>query len=194
MERSLMHVTKSGLLMGLLAIASPAFADDSSQAMLAFGLAGAWSVDCSTDMTLPCVDIDRCFPRLIFTVPLQGNPLQQVISPTAAAGQVFSSMVTINSAARLGDDGIRITTTSAVELSGPASSTQQTLGETWETVYRKQGTSLRVWSARETNGTKIGARDGYRWGPASDWKPENGAVKQWRQTDQETPGLAKCPN
>jgi hypothetical protein len=189
-----MNATGSGLLIGLLVFATPVFGEDTSQAMLAFGLSGAWSVDCSTDMSQPCVDIDRCFPRLIFTIPLQGSPIQQVMSPTAVAGQVFGSAVTVNSATRIGDDRIRITTIDAVSLSGPASSTQQTLGETWETVYRKQGTNLRVWSARETGGTKIGARDGYRWEPASDWKPENGGVPRWRQTDQETPSLAKCAN
>ena len=56
MGRTHMNSMKAGALIALIAAASPAAADDSSAAMLAFGLVGAWSVDCSTNMALPCDD------------------------------------------------------------------------------------------------------------------------------------------
>jgi len=189
-----MKATRFGLLIGLVTAAGPAAADDSSSAILAFGLVGAWSVDCSTSMALPCDDVDRCFPRLIFTVPLTGDPIQQVVSPTAVAGQVFNSVVTIKAATRTADNLIKITTTASVALSGPDSSAQQTRGETWETVYSKQGTGLRVWSARELGGSKIGVSDGYRYAPVSDWKPQDGPAARWQRTNEPTPTLAKCAN
>jgi hypothetical protein len=192
MERAQMNATRSGLLLGLLAVASPAAAETSAAAMRAFGLIGTWSVDCATDMTQPCVDIDRCFPRLTFTVPLRGNPVREVLSPTAEAGKVFRGAAEIESAALIADDKIRITTTDSVRPVGPDTPTSRTSDETWETVYRKSGDTLRVWSAQRTDGTKIGVRDGFRYEQDGDWKPADGPAKQWHRTDEQTATLQKC--
>jgi hypothetical protein len=177
-------MARAGLLLGLLATAAPAVAETSSDAMRAFGLIGSWSEDCSTDMTRPCADLARCYPRLTFTVPLQGNPAEEVMSPSAVAGLVYKSAIAIDSATQLPGGKIRIATTAAIDPADPTT-TPQSRGETWETVYQKTGTSLRVWSAQNASGSKIAARDGYRYELASDGK-------QWRQTSQQTPSLDKC--
>jgi hypothetical protein len=186
MRTSHTNATRAGLLLGLLAAASPSVAETSSDSMRAFGLIGSWSEDCSTDMTRPCADVERCFPRLTFILPLEGNPSEEVMSPSAVSGLVYKSAIAIDSAAQLPGGKIKIATTAAVDPSDPVT-TPQTKGETWETVYQKTGTSLRVWSAQNANGSKIAVRDGYRYEPASDGK-------QWRQTNQQTPALDKCLN
>jgi hypothetical protein len=193
MQRSNLEAARLGLLLGLLAAASPAAAETTSDAMLAFGLVGSWSADCSTDMTRPCVDIDRCYPRLTFIVPLQGAPAEEVMSPSAVAGLVYKNKIAIDAVTQLSGDKIQITTTAAIQSGDPAT-TLQARGETWETIYQKNGANLRVWSARQANGAKIAVRDGYRYEPDGDSTSANGQVSQWRRTSEQTAALQKCVN
>jgi hypothetical protein len=108
------------------------------------------------------------------------------MSPSAVSGLVYKSTIAIDSATQLPGGKIKIATTAANDPGDPTT-TPQTNGETWETVYQKTGTSLRVWSARNANGAKIAVRDGYRYELTKDGK-------QWSQTNQQTPSLDKCLN
>jgi hypothetical protein len=176
-----MRAIGSGLLLTALLAAQPAFALDATEAMRAFGLVGSWSVDCSTDMSRPCEDLNRCYPRLTFTLPLQDRPTQEVVSPTSAQGMVYRSAMEIGSAAQISADKIQITATATKPIADATGGAPQAPGQTWETVYQKSGTNLRVWSAMEVGGTKVAVRDGYRVDPASG-----------QPSDQATPMLSKC--
>ena len=109
-----------------------------------------------------------------------------MLSPTTIAGKVFRNVAEIESATRVGADKISIMTAIPAASADQAVASPQGKIETWETVYLKSGDTLRVWSARQTDGTKIGVRDGFRYEPA------DGSAQQWRSTNQQTATLDKC--
>jgi len=189
-----MTITKPLLLLGLVASATPAAAETAAGAMETFGLVGTWSIDCSVDVMKPCATVTRCFARLVFATPLVGAPTHEIIGPTYPNGLSLKSITKIESAIQVTDDKIKITESGTIDPKAPGASRLPIIGEQWDYVFVRVGGHLRLWSAQRIDGMKIRALNGYYYVPESNWRPEDGSVKGWQPTTQETEDFEKCLN
>jgi len=191
-----MSAARLAFILGLLTATAPAAAESTAGAMQAFGLVGIWSTDCSIDMAQRCTNVTNCMPRVIFAVPLFGAPTREFVYPPfpPGLGQPKFTTTSIDSAIRITEDKLKIVYHVTTSITGLASYVLPVNGELWETVYEKAGNKIHIWSSRRADGGKIGAENGFMTAPGENWKPEDGPVKVWRQTERMAPVLERCVN
>jgi hypothetical protein len=171
-----------------------AFAESTSEAMRAFGLVGTWSVDCSIEISQPCMTIAHCSGRLSFLVPQFASPFLEFDSQTNTPGQVRKIISPIESAQRVTEDKIKLVTLGTEDLKGRVQYLLPVRDEKWDTIYIREGNKLRVWSFKRSDGMKVRIDNGKIYEPEPSWKPEHGAVQRWVQSNSEVNDLEKCLN
>ena len=153
-------------------------AESTGAALRTFGIVGTWSSDC-TQL--------RGLSRSTWDVPmLIGAPTVQVVY-TTKEGETMTEISTIQEAARVTDDKIRII--SAIGKRSGAQAPKWWLreeGDTWESILLKVGQRYRVLLSASTDAKKILVKGGIVFKKLEDGTFEN--------TNQPTKLLEKCLN
>ena len=69
---------RAAFVIGLVFVNFSANAESSSAAMTAFGLIGAWSKDCSVNVTQVCMDLEKCVDRTEFKSSMFGKLTKKI--------------------------------------------------------------------------------------------------------------------
>jgi hypothetical protein len=185
-----------GVVLGLIAaclITGQAIGEENAaNAIRTFGLIGSWSIDCTKTPTQTCVPNVGCGARTIYEVSSTGSPTITNLVGTLVPGQSMSIETVVESAERIGDDGIRIV---SVQQGVPGQFSKVTWirqpGERWETVLMKVGPKYRWLSHQRQDGTKIEAKDGFAVRPPPGTK-YNEIPTTWVTSDKPTPLFERC--
>jgi hypothetical protein len=189
MER---HMKKLGL--GLIVAwltAGPVLAAESAaDAVKAFGLIGTWSPDCARDPLAACDRTTGCGFRLTYLLSPSGQPMTRFVVGTLAGGQTRTVESTIETAKRVTDDKLAITSIQRTDLGATLAWVRQP-GEIWDAVLVKEGDKYRTFMAQRDDGKKIVVEDGFevRVPPGT---PANALPDHWVRSDKATSWFSRC--
>jgi hypothetical protein len=185
-------------LIALVLLSVGAAAQSTSSVMKAFGIIGAWSMDCSVDVTKVCTDLRACPSRLIFNAPFFGKPTEEGITPPFMNLPRRTTQFEFDSAERVTNDKIKLTYkfSTTMPIAGRFVYTSPMNGETWEVVWLKVGDDkIRSWAAQTVDGKKFSVRNGHPTIPGGNWNADQPSpVTIWNEAPRETPLLERCTN
>lgn len=183
-----------GLIVAWLSAGQAIGAESAADAIEAFGLVGVWSIDCSKAPIATCDPKSGCGARTTYEMPPSRVPMIKNVVGTLIPGVGKSFETIIETATRIADDKLRIT---SVQVGVPGEVIKlawfRQPGERWETVFVKAGSKYRVYSAQSEDGRKISARDGFMYAPPPDTKYD-AIPTNWVRMEKETPLFERCPN
>jgi hypothetical protein len=109
---------------------------------------------------------------------------------TLVAGQTCTAETTIETARRIADDKLALTSIQRTD-SGATLAWYRQLGEVWEVVLVKEGDKYRTFMAQREDGMKIAVEDGFEVrvppGTRADALPDH-----WVRSDKATPWFSRC--
>jgi len=179
-----------GLMVAWLAAGPALGADGTADAIKAFGLIGTWSVDCARDPLAACDRTTGCGLRVTYLLSPSGQPMIRSVVSTLVAGQTRTGELTIETAKRITDDRLAITSIQRTE-SGATLAWVRQPGEVWDAVLVKDGDKYRVFMSQRDDGTKIAAEDGFEVRPPPG-TPANALPDHWVRSDKPTLWFSRC--
>jgi hypothetical protein len=179
-----------GLMVACLAAGQALGAESAADAIKAFGLIGTWSVDCARDPLAACDRTTGCGFRVTYLLSPSGQPMIRSVVGTLVAGQTRTGELTIETARRITDDRLAVTSIQRTE-SGATLAWVRQPGEIWDAVLLKEGDKYRVFMAQRDDGLKISVEDGFEVrvppGTRADALPDH-----WVRSDKATSWFSRC--
>jgi hypothetical protein len=165
----------------VLVTSTPGSAENTADAIKAFGLIGTWSPDCAADPM-------RGGTRVNYVASLFGPLKATTIQSDIEGGRVITSQSEIQSAIRVTEEKIKIIAVRTSLTSSNPNDRITSLNEKTETLIQKFGNKIRIIRSQSPDSARVGSKDGHVCVPSA---PEKSDCET---TGKETPLLEKCLN